>query len=417
MAATRWRSAAPCRRPTPAAARCSRIRLVGLDVLVDGRLDQGMRERDVPDVDLVGALEQTRPRPLPRRRPPDRRAGQRRGHRQGGSDTQHRTGLDERSGRRAAGRQPTHDLGDEGTRRREPRLARCATGRPGARTATPARTADCRRCGRAAAGRSAGGTAAHRAPSPASGCRCSRAPPGGPAVPWCRSPAGGDRRAARSASSSRAVEEGQDASAHEPAEREEQRPERVDVRPVSVVDQQDRPDDCRSSFSSVSRSTAPTPTGSSGGSARCLPASRSPPRTPAAREQLIDHPEGDERLPLLAARAKEATAPSSSERNCSIKEVLPIPAAPGQQDRLRPTRTDLGQDPSEHGELDGPADERIQVLRHRHVLIFGYRVLIEHGVPRRSSAPSWAGLLSRCSRAGTGTAVRAGRKPGTTGGT
>ena len=85
--------------------------------------------------------------------------------------------------------------------------------------------------------------------------------------------------------------------------------------------------DCRSSFSSASRTTAPTPTGSSGGSARCLLASRSPPRTPAARSSWSITPKATN-ASHCSPLARRTVAPSSSDRNCSIKEVLPIPAGP-----------------------------------------------------------------------------------------
>ena len=339
-------------------------------MLVDGRLHQGMRERDVPDVDLVGGLQQ-----------PDGdrflegvhrivEPGQRCAHLQRGSDTQHRAGLDQRSCRRAAGRQPIDDLGREGTRRRErrlpgvppigrelgqqrPHVERVATGvvaQPLGRPQAELRYAERRR-------QRLDLTALERLQADVLARGGARQPSEAVGHPQRVLVPGHGRVSTR---------------AREPAKGEQQRSERVDVRPVRVVDQQDdEPSAVRASRASPG-ATAPTPTGSSGGSARCLPASRSPPLTPAARSSWSITPKATSASHCSPLARRSAGVVELGEELLD-QRCLADPRRPGHQDRLRLARTHLGQGTPQRRELASPADERIGFLRHEHVLTFGGR--------------------------------------------
>ena len=236
------------RRPDAAALllrrRPTRLRLgaagpdVGRNVLVDRRLHQRVREDHVPDVDLVACPGAGPPRPLPRRRPSGRRAGPALRLLVATADAQHRAGLHQRLARRTAGGETAHDLvcersgaGSAGSHVRHRSAgnsdsnARTYSGLPPVWSRT--RCAVRRRERRHA-----------EQPSPASG----RSPPSSasrlidrPVVPL-RQPSQAVGHAG--ASSSRTASRVSTRAADEPAKGEQQRSERVDVRPLSVIDQQ-----------------------------------------------------------------------------------------------------------------------------------------------------------------------------------
>jgi hypothetical protein len=325
----------------------------GTELLVDRGADQGVRERDLPDAGLLADVEQPSGDGLLQVRERFPRSGQRRGRGQRDAPAEDRRRLDQPARRERARIQPADDARREGVGcrqhglpvappvRRQLGQQRLGVERvPSGVGVQPLRDAG-RQLGEPQCCGQAPDVGRFQRPEPYGDARGA----GGHPAQAVRQP----RRLVRPDDQDREHPLG-----HQPAVREEQRPQRVDVGPVRVVD--DHGDGALDleltehvEHPLADRRHARRPPRAGG--------QQTGPPEPGDPDHLVDDAVGDEGLPLLTARPQDLHVVLAGQELLD-ERGLTDPLLPLHQHQGGPAGAGGGERRAQDVQLRGPPDER-----------------------------------------------------------